>query len=110
MSVPNRLIPAVVCPLQWNSLELTQALVRDVGVYEGDFVPPMEQHPPPLVVLLKSHDGINESKLVSKIIIVHLLIVIIGQAPPLEGEVNILLEAPAPHLLVDRLPSHTLAA
>jgi hypothetical protein len=64
MSVPNCLIPVVVCPLLWNSLELTQALVRDVGVYEGHFVPPKEQRPPPLVVSLKSHDAINKSKLV----------------------------------------------
>jgi len=80
MSVPNCLIQVVVWPLLWNSLELTQALVRDVGVYEGHFVPPKEQRPPPLVVSLKLHDAINKSKLVDNIIIVHLVIVIVGQA------------------------------
>jgi hypothetical protein len=70
MSIPNRLIPVVVCPLLWNSLELTQAIVRNIRVYEGTFVPPKEQRPPPLVVSLKSHVAINKSKLVGNIIII----------------------------------------
>jgi hypothetical protein len=66
-------------------------------------VPPQEQHPPPLYIPLEAHDPVNELKLVGDIVIVHLVVVVIRQIPPQEGDkdVDVQLEGCAPNRLVD---------
>ena len=110
MSIPYRLIPVVVCLLNWNSLELTVPLVGYVRVHEGHLVPPQEQRPPPLDIALAAHDPINKTKLVSDVIVIHLKIVVFREIPPQEREVDVCLEGHAPNLLSDRRPGNTLAA
>jgi hypothetical protein len=110
MSLPYRLVPVVVSPLNWNSLELAVPLVGNVRVHEGHLVPPQEQHPPPLDVALEAHDPINKTKLVSNVVVNHPEIVVIQEIPPQEGEVDVRLEGRAPNLLRDRRPGNALAA
>jgi hypothetical protein len=100
----------VVCPLNWNSLELAVPLVGYIRVHEGHLVPPQEQHPPPLDVGLEVHDPINKTKLVSNIVVIHLEIVVIRKIPPQEREVDVRLEGRAPNLLRDCRPGIALAA
>jgi hypothetical protein len=92
MGVPYRFVPIVVRPKNWNSLELAVPLVHYVGVYERHLVRPQEERPPPLDVPLKAHDPINDTNLVSDIVVVHLVVVIVQQIPLQEGEVDGLLE------------------
>ena len=110
MSIPYRLVPVVVCPGNWNSLELAVPLVGYVRVHEGHLVPPQEQRPPPLDVALEAHDPINKTKLVSDVVVIHLEIVVIREIPPQEREVDVRLEGRAPNLLRDRRPGNALAA
>jgi hypothetical protein len=110
MSIPYCLVPVVVCPLNWNSLELAVPFVGYVRVHEGHLVPPQEHHPPPLDVALEAHDLINKTKLVSDVIVIHLEIVVIREIPPQEGEVDVHLEGRAPNLLRNCCPGNALAA
>ena len=108
MGVPYRFIPVVVSPFHCNSLELAVPLVHNVRVDERHLVPPEEQCPPPLDIPLKAHDPINESKLVGDIVVVHLVVVVVRQIPPQEGEVDGPLEGTAPNLLLDGHPGDAL--
>jgi hypothetical protein len=110
MSIPYHLVPVVVCPLNWNSLELAVPFVGYVRVHEGHIVPPLEQRPPPLDVALEAHDPINKTKMVSDVVVIHLEIVVIQEIPPQEGEVNVHREGRAPNLLRDCRPGNALAA
>jgi hypothetical protein len=110
MSIPYRLVPVVVCPGNWNSLELAVPLVGYVRVHEGHLVPPQEQRRPPLDVALEAHDPINKTKLVSNGVVIHLKIVVIREIPPQEREVDVCLEGRAPNLLRDFCPGNALAA
>jgi hypothetical protein len=109
MGVPYRFVPVVMRPSNWYSLELAVSLVHYVGVHHRHLVPPQEQRPPPLDVPLKAHDPINESKLVSDIVVIHLVVIVVRQIPPQEGEVDSLLEGRAPNLLHDWCPGDALA-
>jgi len=109
MGVPYCFVPVVVVPLNWNSLELAVPLVHYVGVYERHLVPSQEERPPPLDIPLKAHDPIIESKLVSDVVVVHLVVVVVRQIPPQEGEVDGLLEGRAPNLLLDWRPGDAFA-
>jgi hypothetical protein len=110
MSIPYCLVPVVVCPGNWNSLELAVPLVGYERVHEGHLVPPQEQRPPPLDVALEAHDPINKTKLVSDIYVIHLKILVIQEIPPQEREVDVRLEGRAPNLLRDCPPGNALAA
>ena len=110
MSIPYRLVPVVVCPVNWNSLELAVPLVGYVRVHKGHLVPPQEQRQPPLDVALEAHDRINKTKLVSNVVVIHLNIVVIREIPPQEREVDVRLESRAPNLLCDGRPGKALAA
>jgi hypothetical protein len=109
MGVPYCFVPVVVCPLNWNSLELAVPLVHYVGVYKRHFVPPQEECPPPLDDPLKAHDPIDKSKLVSDVVVIHLVVVVVRQIPPQEGEVDGLLEGRAPNPLLDWRPGDAFA-
>ena len=108
MGVPYRFVPIVVRPKNWNSLELAVPLVHYIGVDERHLVPPQEECPPPLDVPLKAHDPIDKSKLVSDVVVVHLVVVVVRQIPPQEGDVDGLLESTAPNLLLDWRPGDAL--
>ncbi len=83
-SIPYRLVPVMVCPLNCDSLEFAVPLVGYVGVHGGHLVPPQEQRPPPLDVTLDVSDPINKTKLVSDVIVVHLENLVIREIPPQE--------------------------
>ena len=82
----SRLHEIMMIPDLVEAHQLVISLVHAERIYHAHFKVPQPHLPLPLVVALKSHGLINQMQLISSIVIIHFIVIVVGNIAPKKFE------------------------